>query len=118
MDHRSNANVNASVNVNANTNVNAASSETVVMEDDQKSIASVASSIFGGGQREVDIYLRTMRDDLNGRLQMWMEARKQYVGVTMAHLEAQGDAAIEAAEEVDDACARIGIDTRTWCSQE
>ena len=76
---------------------------------------SSSVSIFGGGTREIDVFLRTTRTAIDANMAQWYEKRKAYGAVKQAEIEATKDEKIiQAAEDLDHLRCQVGNDITTW----
>ena len=76
---------------------------------------SSSVSLFAGGTREIDIFLRSTRNAIDANMAQWYEKRKVFGAMTQEQLEKTKDEkAIQAAEDLDHLRCCVGNDITTW----
>ena len=76
---------------------------------------SSSVSLFAGGTREIDVFLRTTRTAIDANMAQWYEKRKVFGAMTQEQLEKTKDEkAIQAAEDLDHLRCCVGNDITTW----
>ena len=100
-------------------NVGAANPNTV--DDDAHSNCSMntvrsSASTFAGGNREIDAYLRNGKIAIEAAITRWLAMRAPYANKSHDDVEAMGEDAATAAEDVDQLRYTTGNNIRKWIS--
>ena len=87
------------------------------LQDDNVSMISTTSStsVFAGGERNIDVYLRDTRVIIDEEIKAWRARRRIFGNNTQKEIEAMDDEdATTAAEDCDQLRTAVGNCIRTW----